>query len=159
MELSNKLTTSEIYPFIRNYIGTLLESHRNTPYYQFEVEPFDNFSQSQILEYLTNNKEDEIFLQEQFDFLLEKERNWDADRFKDDPRMNFVSNETIFRNKWHHFRMSVPLITRNGKALIMRVIYQNAFSSVMNGSDSIELFKRDESDRWEYAGALYSMSI
>lgn len=156
-KLSNIISNNTIIEFIQNHIIYILDSHRKTNYYQQELEKFDNFSKTQIIDNLANNDEDAFFFQQQFDYLERNDSYWNKEDFADLPNINFISKNEIVHKKLTHFRFSSPIISRDKKTLILKVIYQNSYTKELKGSDYIELFKAN--DKWEHLGHLFGTSI
>lgn len=160
MQLSNKISDNEIYLFLKDFIKHLQSSHRKTHWYQIETEKFDDFGKMKIIDYLTKNEEERFYLEEQLDFINTTNSTWNKDYFNDTIEIDFISSAEARRSKLTHFRFSVPLITMNKDLLIMKVVYQNAYTeNNLNGSDCIELFKILNPKKWEYIGHLYGTSI
>ena len=153
MKYSKVLENNVIEKFIADRIREYLDSHRSTPYYQLEIQPWDDFLYETLEDSLEEGHE---HLQEQLDF-ISLNLVW-PERLKEiiDSNVQLLPCEIIMDKKLVHFKFAIPLFLPNENLLFSQEVYQNNYGQDLNGSIAIEMYKFRH-NKFEYVSHLFGM--
>ncbi|MFN8283570.1 MAG: hypothetical protein U0U67_10170 [Chitinophagales bacterium] len=156
---TNSFSIEDLYELLNNYIIEILNSHRKTSFFQLEVENYTNFEKNQLLESISRTEIERQFISEQF--LLEENQklDWNVDLISVD-KVTFLPKNTIVNQELIHFKFSLPIVSIDDVIVFIKVVYQSGFNQrSINGSNCIEMFKKDSSNKYKNIGHLFGMSI